>query len=86
MQAEESAEFASLASPVYPTVMCGDLNTTSTTTLKALYDAGDHVGVHWVDHIFTFPKGAWSSTGLNYVSAGNLSDHDAIVTTLTLTE
>lgn len=86
VQAEESAEFASLASPVYPTVMCGDLNTTSTTTLKALFDAGDHVGVNWVDHIFTFPKGSWSSTGFKSVSAGNLSDHDAVVVTLTLTE
>ncbi len=85
-QAEESVSFAGLASPSYPTVMCGDLNTNSDTELKALYDAGDHVGVNWVDHIFTFPKGSWASTGFKSVSAGNLSDHDAVVVTLTLTE
>lgn len=85
-QSEESVEFAGLASPKYPTIMCGDLNTTSDTELKALYDAGDHAGVNWVDHVFSFPKGAWSSSGFRPVSAGNLSDHDAVVVTMTLNE
>lgn len=84
VQAQEAVQFASLASPVYPSIMCGDLNTTSETTLKALFDAGDHVGVHWVDHMFTFPKGAWSNSGFRFISSGNLSDHDAIVCVLTL--
>lgn len=87
VQAQESVEFASLASPIYPTIFCGDLNTTSETTLEALYSAGDHVGVSWVDHIFTFPKNAWTASDFTTISnVGTLSDHSAIVAVLTLNE
>lgn len=77
-QAQEAVDFASLASPVYPTIMMGDLNAASESTLKPLFDNGDHVGVSWVDHIFTFPKGAATYSNFQSVPASGLSDHNAI--------
>ena len=82
-QAKKSVEFASLANPVYPTIMCGDLNTNG-SALAPLGNAGDHVGVNWVDHMYSFPKGKWTAGDFKSVPSGNLSDHDPIVATLTL--
>lgn len=92
-QSKGSVSFASLDSPVYPTIMAGDLNTGSQTELQPLYDAGTHVDINWggastfsnIDHIFLFPKTGWEIVGTpTFVAPGNLSDHSAIVGTLRL--
>ena len=87
MQAEESVEFASLDNPSYPSIMAGDLNTTSpATVIPAIWNYGDQAAANGLDHIFTVPKGAWTVTDTETVSSGNLSDHNAVVATLTLNE
>ena len=83
-QASVSVKMAGLDSPVYPTIMMGDLNTTSTSTLAPLYDNGDIVGINWVDHIFTFPKDKISASGFTPIPHGGLSDHNAIYAELTI--
>ena len=78
-QATWSVQFASLDNPPCPTIMAGDLNTSSDSVLQPLIDAGDHMYVYWVDHIFTFPKGRWTRVGNGSNGAGgNLSDHNYI--------
>lgn len=85
-QATESVQFASLDNPPYPTVMMGDLNTMwAETTLKPLSDVGDHVDVHWVDHVFTFPKGKFTKVKWQSPSSGLLSDHEPVIATLKVT-
>ena len=84
-QAEAACEYLHLDNPEYPTVLAGDLNTADLEyQLKSLADKGDHVFCNWVDHIFVFPKGAWTSTDSQKLWAGTLSDHDAIFSVLTL--
>ena len=84
-QATESVQFASLDNPPYPTVMMGDLNTSLDNTLKPLIDAGDHVGVYWVDHVFTFPKGKFTKVDWKNPYQGALSDHTPVIATLKVT-
>jgi len=84
LQANKVAEFASLSSPIYPTILCGDLNTISDYALQVFNSNGDHVGYNWVDHIYSFPQGKWSSASFTSIDCGNLSDHQPIVATLTL--
>lgn len=87
MQAEESVAFASLDNPVYPSIMAGDLNTYDPeTVIPAIWNAGDHAKADGLDHIFTFPKGAWTVTDSETIYSDLLSDHNAIVSTLTLNE
>lgn len=84
-QASESVEFAGLANPPYPTVMMGDLNTSSESVLQPLFAVGDHVGVFWVDHVFTFPKGKFTKVKWESPSSGLLSDHEPVIATLKVT-
>lgn len=84
-QASESVEFAGLANPPYPTVMMGDLNTSRESVLQPLFAVGDHVGVHWVDHVFTFPKGKFTKEKWESPGSGLLSDHDPVIATLKVT-
>lgn len=87
MQAEESVEFASLDNPPYPAIMAGDLNTTTPeTVIPAIWNAGDHIHANGLDHIFAFPKDAWTKSDVQTLSSGLLSDHNAVVATLTLNE
>lgn len=84
-QATWSVQFASLDNPPYPTIMAGDLNTSSETVLAPLVNVGDHTYVNWVDHIFSFPKESWERVGNGGSgSGGNLSDHSYIYATLKL--
>lgn len=83
-QIQESIAFLELANPPYPTIMMGDLNIGDGTVLDPLRAVGDQVGYSWVDHIWTFPKGAWSGSGFQTVSQGILSDHSPIMATVTL--
>lgn len=84
-QASESVKFASLDNPPYPTVMMGDLNTSSESVLQPIFAVGDHVGVHWVDHVFTFPKGKFTKVDWKSPNSGPLSDHDPVIATLKVT-
>lgn len=84
-QASESVKFASLDNPPYPTVMMGDLNTSWESVLQPLFAVGDHVGVHWVDHVFTFPKGKFTKEKWESPGSGLLSDHDPVIATLKVT-
>lgn len=84
-QASESVEFAGLANPPYPTVMMGDLNTSREAVLQPLFAVGDHVGVSWVDHVFTFPKGKFTKEKWESPGSGLLSDHDPVIATLKVT-
>ena len=84
-QASESVEFAGLANPPYPTVMMGDLNTSSESVLQPLFAVGDHVGCFWVDHVFTFPKGKFTKVKWDSPSSGLLSDHEPVIATLKVT-
>lgn len=81
-QSTESVSFAGLSSPSVPTVMMGDLNTASESTLQPLMDVGDHVGYHWVDHIFTFPKGKFTKVDWQTPYQGALSDHGPVIAKL----
>lgn len=56
----------------------------SNSTLSPIFEHGDQVGYSWVDHIFTFPKGKWTNEGFITIPAGNLSDHNAIIATLSI--
>ena len=84
-QATESEQFAGLANPPYPTVMMGDLNTSSESVLQPLFAAGDHIGFYWVDHVFTFPKGKFTKVKWESPSSGLLSDHNPVIATLKVT-
>ena len=84
-QASESVEFAGLANPPYPTVMMGDLNTSSESVLQPLFAVGDHIGYAWVDHVFTFPKGKFAKVDWKSPSSGPLSDHNPVIATLKVT-
>ena len=84
-QAQEAVDFAGLNNPAYPTVMLGDLNTSSEITLKPLMGVGDHIGYSWVDHVFTFPKGKFTKVKWQAPSSGLLSDHDPVIATLKVT-
>ena len=84
-QASESVEFAGLANPPYPTVMMGDLNTSSESVLQPLFTVGDHIGYYWVDHVFTFPKGKFTKVKWESPSSGLLSDHEPVIATLMVT-
>lgn len=84
-QSEESVAFASLDNPPYPTVMMGDLNVGGGSVLDPLMNAGDHVGVSWVDHVFTFPKGKFTKVKWVSPSSGLLSDHEPVIATLKVT-
>ncbi len=78
-QFEEVASFASLASPVYPTLMAGDMNTwTSDSAMAPVLSVSDHLYDNWVDHIFAFPKGTWTKVSEEVIYSGDLSDHNAI--------
>lgn len=84
-QVREAVEFLGLEHPQFPTVMMGDLNVGMEAVLEPLKQLGDHVGCHWVDHIWTFPKGAWAgSETFESVACGILSDHDPVMATVTL--
>lgn len=84
-QATESEQFAGLANPPYPTVMMGDLNTSSESVLQPLFAVGDHIGCFWVDHVFTFPKGKFTKVKWESPSSGLLSDHVPVIATLKVT-
>lgn len=84
-QATESEQFAGLANPPYPTVMMGDLNTSSESVLQPLFAVGDHIGCFWVDHVFTFPKGKFTKVKWESPSSGLLSDHEPVIATLKVT-
>ena len=84
-QATESVQFAGLSSPAYPTVMMGDLNTSSSGTLSPLFEVGDQVGYHWVDHVFTFPKGKFTKLDWQTPYQGALSDHSPVTAKLKVT-
>ena len=84
-QATESEQFAGLANPPYPTVMMGDLNTSSESVLQPLFAVGDHIGCYWVDHVFTFPKGKFTKVKWESPSSGLLSDHEPVIATLKVT-
>lgn len=81
-QSKESVSFAELDNPKYPTIFGGDFNSSSTSVLAPILEIGDHVGYSWVDHIITYPKGKWKTEEFKKITAGNLSDHDAICATL----
>ena len=83
-QSEQSVDFIGLDDPKYPTIFAGDFNTMSNSTLSPIFEHGDQVGYSWVDHIFTFPKGKWTNEGFITIPAGNLSDHNAIIATLSI--
>ncbi len=84
-QADVAVDFLRLENPVYPTIFMGDLNTGSEMTLQRLYDLGTIVKNTWVDYIFVYPKtDIWHIVSSETVSAGGLSDHDAIFAELQL--
>mgnify|MGYP000033040235 CR=1 FL=1 len=84
-QMQESIEYLKLGAPEYPTIMMGDLNVGSGNILNPLREVGDQIGYEFVDHIWTFPKGAWSgSETFESKDCGNLSDHDPVMATVTL--
>jgi hypothetical protein len=83
-QVGEVIKFASLAKPVYPTILCGDLNTAQPYTLDPFNKIGDHQIENWVDHIYTFPKGTFKNVNKSVFRAGNLSDHDAVIVKIKL--
>ena len=83
-QFEEVAEFASLADPVYPTLLAGDLNVTSAGYTAVFSDVGDWIHNGGLDHIFGFPKNQWTVESHNNVSSGSLSDHSAVKAVVTL--
>lgn len=84
-QASESVEFAGLANPPYPTVMMGDLNTSSGSVLQPIFAVGDHIGYFFVDHVFTFPKGKFTKVDWKSPNPGPLSDHNPVIATLKVT-
>lgn len=87
-QCQKSVEFASLDKPEYPTIMCGDFNTSMAAgALEPFLKAGEQMSNFWVDYIFAFPQGKWKSAGDgNNNHVGNLSDHSSISVSLTLND
>ena len=89
LQSNETVTYLGLDNPEYPTLLLGDLNT-SASSLPALTERGDHIGVSWVDHIFGFPKGRWTSNDFKSLpcpsasGTASLSDHNPITATMVL--
>ena len=89
LQSNETVTYLGLDDPEYPTLLLGDLNT-SASSLPALTERGDHIGVSWVDHIFGFPKGRWTSNDFKSLpcpsasGTASLSDHNPITATMVL--
>ena len=79
LQSNETVTYLGLDDPEYPTLLLGDLNT-----------GGDQIGVSWVDHIFGFPKGRWTSNDFKSLpcpsasGTASLSDHNPITATMVL--
>lgn len=85
-QVKEIIEFAKLKEVKGPTLLAGDLNIVASqwgTDLKEMDTLGDRQAFHWVDYIYSFPKGKWTLVSSNVIMAGNLSDHDAITALIT---
>lgn len=83
-QAQEVADFIGLNEPAYPTVLMGDMNVGSASSIPAISEPGDLIYSSWVDFIFTYPKNAWTKISGNSVSCGKLSDHDPIIGVISL--
>lgn len=83
-QAQEVADFIGLNEPVYPTVLMGDMNVGSASSIPAISEPGDLIYSSWVDFIFTYPKNAWTKISGTYVDCGKLSDHDPVIGVISL--
>ena len=83
-QFEEIAKFPSLANPPYPALIAGDMNVSSGTVMDPITNIGDQMYLNWVDHIFSFPNGAWEKVSGETVYSGALSDHNAVKVVLKL--
>ncbi len=83
-QAQEVADFIGLNEPAYPTVLMGDMNVGSASSIPAISEPGDLIYSSWVDFIFTYPKNAWTKISGTYVDCGKLSDHDPIIGVISL--
>lgn len=83
-QAQEVADFIGLNEPAYPTVLMGDMNVGSASSIPAISEPGDLIYSLWVDFIFTYPKNAWTKISGTYVDCGKLSDHDPIIGVISL--
>lgn len=85
-QCQEVVDFASLASPVYPSLLLGDMNESGSYNMGPVLDAGDwfwQPGLNF-DHCFGFPKNQWTKVSAEDVRSGALSDHNAIKVVVTL--
>ena len=83
-QAQEVADFIALNEPAYPTVLMGDMNVGSASSIPAISEPGDLIYSLWVDFIFTYPKNAWTKISGTYVDCGKLSDHDPVIGVISL--
>lgn len=83
-QAQEVADFIGLNEPAYPTVLMGDMNVGSASSIPAISNVGDLIYSAFVDYIFTYPKDAWTKVSGTYVNCGKLSDHDPIIGVISL--
>ena len=83
-QAQEVADFIGLNEPAYPTVLMGDMNVGSASSIPAISEPGDLIYSLWVDFIFTYPKNAWTKISGTYVDCGKLSDHDPVIGVISL--
>ncbi len=83
-QAQEVADFIGLNEPAYPTVLMGDMNVGSASSIPAISNVGDLIFSSWVDFIFAYPKDAWTKVSANSVNCGKLSDHDPIIGVISL--
>lgn len=83
-QAQEVADFIGLNEPAYPTVLMGDMNVGSASSIPAISNVGDLIYSAFVDFIFTYPKDAWTKVSGTYVNCGKLSDHDPIIGVISL--
>lgn len=84
IQFETVSEFASLADPVYPTLLAGDLNVTYADYVSVFSDVGDWIHNGGLDHIFGFPQSGWTVVSHEDVRSGSLSDHNAVKAVVTL--
>ena len=83
-QAQEVADFIGLNEPAYPTVLMGDMNVGSASSIPAISEPGDLIYSLWVDFIFTYPKNAWTKISGTYVDCGKLSDHEPVIGVISL--
>lgn len=83
-QAQEVADFIGLNEPAYPTVLMGDMNEGSASSIPAISEPGDLIYSLWVDFIFTYPKNAWTKISGTYVDCGKLSDHEPVIGVISL--